>query len=479
WDRPSASPDGDGWAAHRATLDARQPFYDFEIARVDADGVRRHSALSGEPMFGAQGKFLGYRGVGRDITARRREERLVALEHAVSRALAGAWSVSGAIRAVIRAVCESEGWPMGRYFVADDAAGVLRFGEAWGSDEPAVQEFIAESRGMTYRRGEGLSGWVWSEGRPLSVADASKDKRALSASSFSRSGLGGGAFVFPVIFEGRTIGVLSFSSQKAREPDERLLQTIHVIGSQIGQFLQRKTAEGALAESEKRFRETFELAATGIAHVALDGRFLRVNRSLCEMLGYEEAELVGRSVKDLSHPDDRDVTDAERERMRRGEVPAARFEKRYFRKDGSMVWLALTVALARDAAGAPLHEISVLEEITERKEREAALQRFRTALDSSADMVFLFRLRDGALLDFNETVCTELGYTYDELLTLRATDMRSGITPESLRAEIAALLDSPERSNTVVSEYRRKDGSTFPVESRRSIIDTPQGRVLV
>src|SRR6185295_17610064 len=136
-------------------------------------------------------------------------------------------------------------------------------------------------------------------------------------------------------------------------------------------------------------------------------------------------------------------------------------------------------ALARDAGGAPLHEISVLEDITERKEREATLQRFRTALDSSADMVFLFRLRDGALLDFNETVCTELGYTYDELLTLRATDMRSGITPESLRAEIAALLDSPERSNTVVSEYRRKDGSTFPVESRRSIIDTPQGRVLV
>jgi PAS domain-containing protein len=269
-------------------LDARQPFYDFEIARIDGDGVRRHSALSGEPIFDAQGGFLGYRGVGRDITARRREERLVALEHAVSRALTGAWSASGAIRAVIRAVCESEGWPMGRYFVVDEEAAVLRFGEAWGSDDPAVQEFIAESRGMTYRRGEGLSGWVWREGKPLSVADTSNDERALSSSPFSRTGLGGGAFVFPVIFEGRTIGVLSFSSPNAREPDERLMKTIHVVGNQIGQFLQRKTAESALGESEKRFRETFELAATGIAHVALDGRFLRVNRSLCEMFGYEE-----------------------------------------------------------------------------------------------------------------------------------------------------------------------------------------------
>jgi diguanylate cyclase (GGDEF)-like protein/PAS domain S-box-containing protein len=478
WERPSIRPDAAGWAAHRAILDARQPFHDFEIERIDADGVRRYRALSGEPMLGPDGKFLGYRGVGRDTTERRREERLVALEHAVARALTGAWSVSGAIRAVIRAVCESEGWAMGRYFAVDDEAGVLRFGEAWGSDHPGVQRFIAHSRSLVYRRGEGLSGWVWREGKPLSVSDASKDPRAISGSPFV-GGLGGGAFVFPVIFEGKTIGVLSFSSEQAREPDERLLKTIHVIGSQIGQFLQRKTAEAALAESEERFRETFELAATGIAHVALDGCFLRVNRRLCEMLGYSEAELVGRSVKDLSHPDDRDVTDVERDRMRSGELPSARFEKRYFRKDGSMLWVALTVALARDASGAPLHEISVLEEITERKEREAALQRFRTALDSSADMVFLFRLRDGALLDFNQTVCTALGYTHDELLALRPTDMRTDTTPESLRAEITDLLRSPERSNTVVGEYRRKDGSTFPVESRRSIIDTPQGRVLV
>ena len=479
WERPSFIPDAAGWAAHRATLDARQPFYDFEIARIDGDGVRRHSALSGEPIFDAQGGFLGYRGVGRDITARRREERLVALEHAVARALTGAWSASGAIRAVIRAVCESEGWPMGRYFVVDEEAAVLRFGEAWGSDDPAVQEFIAESRSMIYRRGEGLSGWVWREGKPLSVADTSKDERALSSSPFSRTGLGGGAFVFPVIFEGRTIGVLSFSSPNAREPDERLMKTIHVVGSQIGQFLQRKTAESALGESEKRFRETFELAATGIAHVALDGRFLRVNRSLCEMFGYEEDELVGRSVKDLSHPDDRDVTDAVRERMQSGEVPSARFEKRYFRKDGSMVWVAITVALARDASGAPLHEISVLEDITERKEREATLQRFRTALDSSADMVFLFRMRDGVLLDFNEAVCSYLGYTREELLRLRPQDVRAGLTAEALRAELNELLVTPGRSNIIVTEYRRKDGSVFPAESRRSILDTPQGRVIV
>ena len=241
WDRPSIRPDAAGWAAHRATLDARLPFHDFEIERIDADGMRRYRSLSGEPIFGTNGKFLGYRGVGRDTTERRREERLVTLEHAVSRALTGAWSASGAVRAVIRAVCESEGWPMGRYFAADDEAGVLRFSEAWGTDDGAVQKFIESSRGMVYGRGEGLSGWVWREGKPLSVADTSKDPRALSSSPLARGpGLGGGAFVFPVIFEGKTIGVLSFSSPREHVADERLLKTIHVVGSQVGQFLQRK-----------------------------------------------------------------------------------------------------------------------------------------------------------------------------------------------------------------------------------------------
>ena len=76
----------------------------------------------------------------------------------------------------------------------------------------------------------------------------------------------------------------------------------------------RKRAEAALRESEERFRQTFELAASGIAHVTLDGHFLRVNRSLCQILGYEKQDLIGCSVKEVSHPDDRDLTDAERGR---------------------------------------------------------------------------------------------------------------------------------------------------------------------
>src|SRR5512138_541994 len=94
-------------------------------------------------------------------------------------------------------------------------------------------------------------------------------------------------------------------------------------------------------------------------------------------------------------------------------------------------------------------------------------------------MVLLFDLSSGSLLDFNESACTQLGYTRAEFLGLRARDIRPGLTGSLLREETAELLGLASRSNTVLTEYRRKDGSTFPVESRRSLIDTPQGRVLV
>src|SRR5207248_7724352 len=144
-----------------------------------------------------------------------------------------------------------------------------------------------------------------------------------------------------------------------------------------------------LRENEERYRRTFELAGSGLAQVGLDGRFLRVNRRLCEFLGYSEAELVGMQVKDISHPEDRDSVDERRKQLIAGEIDTVRLEKRYLRKDGAAVWAGIAIALERDSAGRPLYAIAVLDDITERKDAEAPLReseaRYRSTSELAAD----------------------------------------------------------------------------------------------
>jgi PAS domain S-box-containing protein len=162
---------------------------------------------------------------------------------------------------------------------------------------------------------------------------------------------------------------VKFSMTLERDADGRPLYEIAVYDDITAQ----RDAEARLKESEARFRQTFELAASGICHV-VDGRFVRVNKSLCEILGYSEKELLAKTVKEVSHPEDRDVTDAGRARIRAGEIDQARFEKRYLRRDGSVVWCDLAIALVRDVFGMPLYEIAVFDDITDRKKSDAALQ---------------------------------------------------------------------------------------------------------
>jgi diguanylate cyclase (GGDEF)-like protein/PAS domain S-box-containing protein len=113
------------------------------------------------------------------------------------------------------------------------------------------------------------------------------------------------------------------------------------------------------------------------------------------------------------------------------------------------------------------------------QETAAALRRFRTALDSSADMILLIDVRRRAFVDFNDSACQQLGYTREELLKRGSGDIRIDQPSAALQREFERLAASVERSDTVVATYRRKDGSTFPVEVRRRVHDTPEGPILV
>ena len=261
-----------GWEAHRAVLEARKPFYDQLMWRTMSDGTLRYMRVSGEPVFDSAGAFAGYRGVGRDVTLQKRAEQMLQLEHCIAASLAGADDASAGMQAVMSAICKAEGWACGRYFALEE--GLVRFKQGWCMPDSGCEPFIERSRGLAYRPGEGLVGRVIQTGEPVWTADVTKDPRVTHKALASGTGIRGGV-VFAVVSEGRPIGALAFSSPDVREPDERLLQASRVIGSHVGQFLSRKTAEASLRESEARFRALTQMSSdffweTDSAHRLVD-----------------------------------------------------------------------------------------------------------------------------------------------------------------------------------------------------------------
>ena len=226
----------DYWEHNRRSLERHEPFREFEIQRPLGDGRCVWLALSGEPIFDAEGVFQGYRGVGRNITAQKRGEQLLRLEHAVARALAQASGVAEGLQSGLRAICDIEGWDYGRCFRVAPS-GEIAFEEGWFAREPATEQFLGRSRA------------TWQGGKPVFAKSPLETSGAFAT------------FAFPAVAQGRTIGLLAFSGHRAGEPDQGLMESTQAIGSLFGQFLQRKQAEEMLRESEERFRRLTHLSS--------------------------------------------------------------------------------------------------------------------------------------------------------------------------------------------------------------------------
>jgi diguanylate cyclase (GGDEF)-like protein/PAS domain S-box-containing protein len=242
---------------------------------------------------------------------------------------------------------------------------------------------------------------------------------------------------------------------------------------------QQHATASSLRVIEGRFRTTFEQAAIGLAHIDRDGRFVLANPRLCEILGYTFAELSGMTVAGLSHPEDRAVTRESREQLHAGAIPSFSLRKRYLRKDGSTVWVALTVALVRDTAGKVLYDIACIEDISEKVRAEAELRRFRAAIDISPDLILLVDCGTLRISDLNEAAHRNLGYRREELLGQEVSMLFADRSIDDLRADYARLLDKPAESEVMRGKYRRKDGSSFPVEITCRILHGEDGTYVV
>jgi PAS domain S-box-containing protein len=245
----------------------------------------------------------------------------------------------------------------------------------------------------------------------------------------------------------------------------------------VHEVLQRSAAfEAALHESEERFRSTFEQAAVGIGHIAPDGHWLRANQKLAEITGYSPEELSNLTFQQITHPEDLPVDMAQAAKLAAGELDHYVMEKRYIRKDGSIVWVNRTVSAVRDADGKPKYSISVIEDIHARKIAEETAHRLAAIVESSDDAIVSKDL-SGTITSWNAAAQRMLGYTAEEAVG-HPIDMI--VPPEKLdeEAQVIARLRAGDRIDHYETVRINKAGERRNVSLTISPVKDSQGRII-
>jgi len=250
----------------------------------------------------------------------------------------------------------------------------------------------------------------------------------------------------------------------------------------LDDITERKRGEEVLRESQERFRLAFEDANIGMCLVDLNGRLTRVNQKMCEIFGYTRKELEGLTVNDIAHPEDLDLSPTFMDRVTSGEVEHAIFEKRYFDKNGHIVYGQVSSSLVRDAQGVPQYFISHVQDVTERKQAEEALkqseERYRAVANSAIDSIITID-NAGIIIGWNQGAEHTFGFNETEILG-QSLDV---LMPESYREAHTVGLNRLQKGGeprvigrTVELEGKRKNGSEFPLELSLAQWETKEGQ---
>jgi PAS domain S-box-containing protein len=289
---------------HRA-MASGEPF-ENEARYRSARGEYRWFLARAVPLRDEQGGILKWYGILTDITERKRAEERLRVQHTVGLLLAEAATIEEVTPRILRAIGECLGWDVGALWRVDRGIEALRRVESWHRASIEVPEFERAGSEFTFVAGLGLPGRVWSSLKPAYIPDVVPDENLPRRAIAEREGLHA-AFGFPILLGGEVLGVIEFFSRELRQPDQELLDVLATIGSQIGQFIERKRAAAQLRESEQNYRTLFESIDEGFCTIEVlfdqnekpvDYRFLQISPSFERQTGIKNA--AGRRMREIA-----------------------------------------------------------------------------------------------------------------------------------------------------------------------------------